>query len=544
MRRVSRNWLAASAAAGVLAVAAGPAVASQANFEADVSTAIDRGIEWLDRQAAFAYPGNFAGDASGLAMLALLEKRASGNPSDPPQGYNGASAVDKGRLQNSAKYILDRVNDTTFYAYRDGAWLMALTEYALSGGPDKNVLAPGDANFSTIQDAMNIMTDRTLAAQRTAAGGFGLSDQGYWCYFGPSCNDSSTTQFAAAGLAAAKAFFSNASFADATRVGKINASLALAKQAYEQNAHTTQFVTCPNLSASERGHGYQSTDQPTLQQTASGTFVQLFGGATVNSPMVQAYMQFLRNRYRYDDLDNLNSGWPSYAYYLWSSFKAMELMRESGIAPNVGNIGPDDLGKLPALAAPACNVREENKDPAAYPRVASFGAGAVGFYSGYPKGQYFDYAHQILTYQCFNGAPADGNDGQFACNGSPGQEWNAYASQSYQLLVLQRASGNVCVDSDGDGVCDNVDNCPNVANPDQKDSDGNGVGDACQTAARCDVDGDGDIDKLDLALISKARGQRASSPTDPRDGNGDGKIDAADVKACTVKCTRLYCATQ
>lgn len=36
------------------------------------------------------------------------------------------------------------------------------------------------------------------------------------------------------------------------------------------------------------------------------------------------------------------------------------------------------------------------------------------------------------------------------------------------------------VDQDGDGVFDWVDNCPTVANPDQKDSVGNGIGDACR----------------------------------------------------------------
>jgi hypothetical protein len=38
-------------------------------------------------------------------------------------------------------------------------------------------------------------------------------------------------------------------------------------------------------------------------------------------------------------------------------------------------------------------------------------------------------------------------------------------------------------DADGDGVCGDVDNCPDVPNADQADGDRNGVGDACDTGA-------------------------------------------------------------
>ncbi len=59
-------------------------------------------------------------------------------------------------------------------------------------------------------------------------------------------------------------------------------------------------------------------------------------------------------------------------------------------------------------------------------------------------------------------------------------------------------------DSDGDGVADDVDNCPGVSNPDQADSDGDGIGNACDNCPlnanplQIDTDGDGFGDACDL----------------------------------------------
>lgn len=529
--------------AGALALCGAGMAHAVTPFEVDVGTAIDRGIEWMAGQGAYANPSS-AGEAAGLPMLALLEKRASSNPGDPPQGYAGASAPDQARLRNVAAYILDRVNETTFYAYRDGNYMFGLSEYARTGGPDKSVLAPANADYQTIKQAMDTLVDRTLVAQRKAPAYPNAIDQGYWCYTNAGCEDSSTTQFAVAGLAAAKSFYSSGlsaddPFADPARIAAIDTALALARQAYELNARSgSDNPSCANLSATERGHGYQSSYNPSLAQTGSGVYIQLFGGANLNSPNVQAYTEWLRNHYRWQDLDNLGNSWSSltYWYYLWSSFKGMEFIRQSGVVANPGNLGPADLGTLPAASAPACTVRQENKDPATLARVASFGAGGVGYYAGESKGQYFDYAHQILSHQCYDGAaPINGNDGFFGCNGAP-SSWNNYSRQSYAILVLLRATGGGCVDSDGDGVCDADDNCPLTPNPDQADRDGDGIGDACDTLV-CDVDNDNDVDNTDLALIRAKNGQLASGPNDPFDANGDGRINVADVRYCQLRKT-------
>jgi hypothetical protein len=53
----------------------------------------------------------------------------------------------------------------------------------------------------------------------------------------------------------------------------------------------------------------------------------------------------------------------------------------------------------------------------------------------------------------------------------------------------------------------------------------------------CDTDTDGDVDMVDILNIRAANRTNASGPTDPRDGNGDGKIDIADVRFCQLRMT-------
>jgi len=79
---------------------------------------------------------------------------------------------------------------------------------------------------------------------------------------------------------------------------------------------------------------------------------------------------------------------------------------------------------------------------------------------------------------------------------------------------------NVAVDSDGDSISDDVDNCPVAHNPGQADLDGDGAGDACDACpndADDDLDGDGVCGDVD-----NCPGQSNSNQSDAdSDGLGD-----------------------
>jgi hypothetical protein len=80
-------------------------------------------------------------------------------------------------------------------------------------------------------------------------------------------------------------------------------------------------------------------------------------------------------------------------------------------------------------------------------------------------------------------------------------------------------------DTDGDGVCNNVDNCPTVYNPDQKDSNNNGKGDACEPVDPCaSLGGDKDKD-----------GVCAANDCDDNDPNVPNKLP------CNTNCHQNGC---
>ncbi len=79
----------------------------------------------------------------------------------------------------------------------------------------------------------------------------------------------------------------------------------------------------------------------------------------------------------------------------------------------------------------------------------------------------------------------------------------------------------IIVDSDGDGVADDADNCVDVVNADQRDTNGDGYGNLCDA----DLNNDCVINVIDLGIL-----RTVFFGTDPdADFNGDGVVNVLDL---------------
>ena len=309
-----------------------------------------------------------------------------------------------------------------------------------------------------ICDGLNAIFDR-IALQQNA---------GYWCYDVGGCPDSSTTQFIDAGLAALRFVYSDpAGCLDPGRLATLNALLASTRAAYVANG--TAGGAGGVLTADERGHGYNVGHPNSIQQTSSGAWAQLVGGANVNDPSVQAYLRWLRNRYAYVSItQEVLYYWPSFFYYQWALSKTLRFIEDAGVPALGANLDGDDLGTLPPGSAPAFAPRQLHRDPNTDPRVPLFGPGGPGYYMdpNEPARVYYDQAYTLISLQ--DGA------GQYQDDPASGGNWENCSRQAYTLLVLQRSVGGgippTCGDNtvEGGEQCDGTDDlaCPGMCAPD------------------------------------------------------------------------------
>jgi len=91
-------------------------------------------------------------------------------------------------------------------------------------------------------------------------------------------------------------------------------------------------------------------------------------------------------------------------------------------------------------------------------------------------------------------------DGDGTLNGMEDQNRNCIVDEGETSPIIADIQETPVIinDADSDGILDDDDNCPNISNISQTDSDNNGIGDACDTLeSDGDIDGDGISNEMD-----------------------------------------------
>ncbi len=117
------------------------------------------------------------------------------------------------------------------------------------------------------------------------------------------------------------------------------------------------------------------------------------------------------------------------------------------------------------------------------------------------------------------------------------------AGQELTFTAVPPGSGvRAGIDRDNDLVLDADDNCPMVANADQADANGDGVGDACPLPCEADFDNDGDVDGTDASAFGADFGRLdCGLASCVADFDVDGDVDGQDAAVFAADFGRLDC---
>jgi thermitase len=119
---------------------------------------------------------------------------------------------------------------------------------------------------------------------------------------------------------------------------------------------------------------------------------------------------------------------------------------------------------------------------------------------------------------------------------------STYVSVSGGRVNAEDALAAVDPDRDGDTVLDDGDNCPDVPNTDQADTDNDGVGDACD-GVEPNSDADSVPDDADACPLENGEVSAQGCPGAAQDSNGDGLPDMFDADSDGVRNSTDNCPT-
>ncbi len=443
---------------------AGQAQAFRTPFGDRVNESVERGLAWLRLEID---GGRYDYRSVGLAGLALLERRASADWGASTLGYQGAEPEEQQRFQAIAQQLLIQNPALSGNArplrYDVAVALLYLSLYLQTGGP--NDVEGG----LLVHEAIGFGVE---SLQNIQSNNPDWCNSGAWSYETPTQDgDLSTTQYSIAALSAASGI-------DPSADDTLPRALEFVRNTQRADGGM-RYRGCSNAYAS------------TGSMTAAGLWSLRLLGVPSNDPDLQRAMAWLQEHFRYDG--HFTTRWPqSYYYYLWASSKALEVTPSDGEA----GIYSEQIGG--------------QRDPAAdnFPEE--------------PRGWYYDYAWFLTESQL----PV----GNWPCDQDVGRGcWNSKAATPYALLVLERSLGGVCGDdfNDQDGICQGDDNCPEMSNPDQTDSDGDMVGDLCDNCPNLPNE---DQEDIDVDGIGDLCDDHICTPSGPEicngiDDNCDGMVD-------------------
>jgi hypothetical protein len=180
-----------------------------------------------------------------------------------------------------------------------------------------------------------------------------------------------------------------------------------------------------------------------------------------------------------------------------------------------------DTGKVSVKVVSFIAQNDSAKTNIGDPVTIPVGTNDLGFGSPATIGLFSGALHGSTTINGSPGYPSNMSITYSPDSGFKGTDTFQYAMDDGPQVGIATVTVSVLKDADHDGVDDSVDNCLGVSNPDQRDSDGDGYGNACDA----DLNNDGRVNFADLAIF---RSRFATKDPDA-DLNGDGVVNFADL---------------